>query len=355
MASYDCLIDYIGLKGCSTSTPLSGLFINSLPGVQLKMLDQIADEQQVNFDGVWDDVQLRASQRLRNDAIAEFNKRYQLDNLQRSLDLGRIIDTTSTTASSTDYRGFTVELSLENSSFVDSNLQQLYLHKVSLYLPLAVNTTIKVFDIEQNIEIASKIVTGAAGWNEINFVTLYNPRRVFIAYDATNVNSVELDITKFPQKGNSYYSDCYYANMDNGTFLKIKGGTATIADPFTITQSNNTFGLSAIFSVQCTFEDLICNNINLFANALMYVQGAELMSELLNSDRLNEFTSYDRGDKEELQMQFEAQYRGGTITKGDNAISYPGELNQVIDSVRLDQSDNCIRCNEAIRFMSQTP
>lgn len=360
MASYDCLIDYIGLKGCSTTTPLSGKFINSLPGIDLRLFDSIADSQQATSDGVYTDIQIIAAQRIRNDTIAEFNRRYQIKNIQRSLDLGRIIDTTSTTATGTNYQGFTAQLNLENQSFVDSNLQQFYINSIAVFLSTAVNTTIKIFDTEQNIEIASQSVTGSAGWNVVNFVTFYNPRRIFVAYDATLVTGVELDITKFPQKGHNSSgissSSCFGFDGICNSFLKIKGATATIADPFTITEGNNTFGLTGIFGVTCTFERLICNNLRTFENAWMYLLGSVTMDFLLNSPRLNETTAFDRANKfEELQLQFEAQYVGGEITKGDNTRTYPGELNQAIDSLRLDEADDCIRCNEPIRFMTGLP
>ena len=72
------------------------------------MIDKLADEQQVDFNGVWDDVQERAVRRLKTDVNAEFKKRYKLKNITQSIDLERDIDTTSTTAAGAFYRGFTL-------------------------------------------------------------------------------------------------------------------------------------------------------------------------------------------------------------------------------------------------------
>ncbi len=67
----DCLKDYIGIQGCGAPVPLappgetlsdvfSGLYINQLPGVSLKSIEKLADEEQQNYLGVWADIQRRA-------------------------------------------------------------------------------------------------------------------------------------------------------------------------------------------------------------------------------------------------------------------------------------------------------
>lgn len=74
----ECLIDYIGIKGCSTNLPASGLYINSLPGISLESMDKIADEEQITYLGMWGDVQSEAAIRFYTDFIEELNKCYQL-------------------------------------------------------------------------------------------------------------------------------------------------------------------------------------------------------------------------------------------------------------------------------------
>ncbi len=66
-----CLKNFIGIQGCDTPVysyeidselqPFSGLYINiDLPGVSLKQIDRIAEEDQITFLKVWDEVQDRA-------------------------------------------------------------------------------------------------------------------------------------------------------------------------------------------------------------------------------------------------------------------------------------------------------
>jgi len=77
----NCFIDYIGLSFCAGvyESPASGIYINSLPGLSLESIDKVADQEQLNYKGVWDDVQENAIQQFKIDLIAEINKCYSLN------------------------------------------------------------------------------------------------------------------------------------------------------------------------------------------------------------------------------------------------------------------------------------
>lgn len=75
----ECFTDFIGLAGCQTGDPASGLFINSLPGITLERLDKIADSEQVTYLQVWREVQKRGLLRFRTSFMAELNKCYQIN------------------------------------------------------------------------------------------------------------------------------------------------------------------------------------------------------------------------------------------------------------------------------------
>lgn len=76
-----CFQDYIGLSLCAGAyeSPASGIYINSLPGLSMESLDKIADQEQVNYLGVWEDVQANALPEFRIDIMAEIRKCYELD------------------------------------------------------------------------------------------------------------------------------------------------------------------------------------------------------------------------------------------------------------------------------------
>lgn len=75
-----CLIDYVGLQACGGvyESPLSGLYINSLPGISLESIDKIADSEQITYAGVWADAQTEAAVRFKIDFITEVTKCYRI-------------------------------------------------------------------------------------------------------------------------------------------------------------------------------------------------------------------------------------------------------------------------------------
>lgn len=77
----DCFIDYIGLTNCGGAyeTSGSGQYINSLPGITLQSVDEIADKEQQTYEGVWTDVQNSAIPRFYNKVVSELNKCFSLN------------------------------------------------------------------------------------------------------------------------------------------------------------------------------------------------------------------------------------------------------------------------------------
>lgn len=77
----DCFIGYVGLTYCGGvyEQPDSGIYLNSLPGISIKSIDQIADEEQTTYLGVWADVQSSAVAQFRIDVISELNKCFKLN------------------------------------------------------------------------------------------------------------------------------------------------------------------------------------------------------------------------------------------------------------------------------------
>jgi hypothetical protein len=333
--SLNCLKGHIGIEGCSQSTPVSGLYINRLPGIELEALDKIATHDQVNFEGVWDDIEERAVRRFRNEVVKLFSKRYKLKTITQSVDVEKKIDTSSTTASGTDYRGYVLELNREDDDYVASNLQSIYIQTLPLYLSGAVNTTVKIFDLDTEAELFSLDVTGVSGWNTVRVDETFTSRRLYVVYDATNVTSVEQDITKLKEavlyNGSEYHCLCYSGNIN----IEIRGASSTIADKYNITFGEDTFGLSGVFSVLCSFDSLICNNLTVFETPLWYLEAAEFCFERRFTSRLNKYTLFNKEKAKELETEYEERFMS--------------ELETVIDGISLDLQDHCLVCNAVIR------
>jgi hypothetical protein len=303
----NCLIDYIGLTGCGESSPASGLFINSLPGISLKSIEQLADAEQKTYVGVWEDVQLRATKRLQLAIIAALSKNYKVKSAQYSLNTFPITESSVTGAYSSPAFKFT--------SNCYSPLQYHHIESITVRKVSNANTiTVTVYNADTNAVLYNN--TFASTGETKQTVTLAED------FDATNI------IVKVSVNGGSYYEDqwenIYFGNGD------IKAGVYTGS---TFTESRYGFGISFNYGLRCSIANLACHSKDLFALPLWYLLGSELMMERMVSERINKWT-VDRKQAEELKAFYD--------NEAEKALS------QALAGANINDSDCCIECDPPI-------
>lgn len=328
---YTCLNNWIGVNDGSSNTSDSGVYINDLSGVELLRLNQLINDDDSDYSSIWEKVRDSALRKFSSDVTAEFSKRYKLKSINQSLDFGRIVDTSTTTASGAFYRGFIKELNDSSANYTESNLKLLSIGTVKIYMSSAESTTVKVFDLDTKEELYTTSVTGVIGWNTVKINQQFDSYRVFVCYDSTNITSVKLDVSQL-----STICVC------DGN---IRGASATIADPYTVTKGNDSFGLSAVISEQCSFQKLICNNKYNFTTPLLYLMGIALCNEALFSDTISPITTSDRPRVLEFKTRLELDYYGGQRGDEGNAMKVKGALETAIEGVNLNLDDECLECN----------
>jgi hypothetical protein len=341
----ECLRNRIGINGCGHATPDSGLTINSLPGISLESIDKLAKSEQSTYVKVWDDVQTRALQKFEASAISIFSRRYRKKSLKQSIDLGKIIKA-DVSAMTPQYRGFSAEANLTSDAWSVSNLQGISWQSLSLYLSSvpASPIVLKIWDMETGEVLWSKTVNNAsnpvsAGFNVISVNKIFMPAlRLFAGYDSTEIDSVLLNVN--PSLSSSFQGCCCRI-WGCSCEAHIRGAQTIVnTDPTLLSYGSNSYGLSGVFSVICSFEPLICNNKKQFDNSLWYFLGAEMMIERLYSPRWNWWTL----EQEEAQKLLNYYIR-----QGDEI------LEQVIDGIDLDLNDGCIECNQQVTIREMTP
>jgi hypothetical protein len=99
------------------------------------------------------------------------------------------------------------------------------------------------------------------------------------------------------------------------------------------------FGISATFSCECDYSQLLCQWAKQFVGEIVYYKMRALVQdELLNSDRLNNFTIYNREQARDKYAELENTYREKWNTF---ALALPGMLKNI--------KDGCIVCNKPQR------
>ena len=335
----ECLRDYIGILGCDETPPPSGKYINMLPGISLESIEAVTDDEYETYLQVWNKVQTRALAKLQIDINEKFAKHYKIKQLRSSIDMLRRINLDVTNAAAAKKRGFSVELTKANNLFVASNLQLNYVESLSLYVidkdvaPNPIVLSIIDLDSEEVLDTFS-IASPTNGWNKVSVNKYYQNNRLAFTYDATSIASPEQKISTLIANGFYALVNAVYGGFCD-PFLR---GFESNADLTGQAFGSDTFGLTAVIGVHCKFDKIVCDNRESFAYPLWYLLGCEIMIEVLNSGRTNQFTSgIDRDKAEELYKDYYAEY--------DKSLS------QVTESISLNGNDACLTCNEPIRYI----
>lgn len=90
---------------------------------------------------------------------------------------------------------------------------------------------------------------------------------------------------------------------------------------------------------------LVCANKDLFAVALWYLLGTELMIERTSTDSLNRWTTIDLVKADQLKADFYTEYLAA--------------LDDAVNSFKPEDTDcfgdECVGCNDNVKFVSQLP
>lgn len=340
----DCLKDYIGVAWCGEVTPPpSNIYINSLPGVSLKQINGLADDEQKTFAGVWDDIQTRAVKRIASAFYEQMQKRYKIFNIKHSYNLNRQIDLTSSSSPTDAFCGFIVEMRRTANDVIDSYLASISIQSLSFYAsPTDAGDSVEVmiFDLTSGDKVFTDTITLVAGWNKVEVNEVFtndfmdNSFQLFCCIDTSNIvtYSKEVDVENF--------TDCA---------LRIKGASTGEIDNITsddITEGNESYGLTGIISSVCLWDALVCSNKKAFESAWLYCLGVETMIENIYSERFNKYTTIGINRAKEL-------------VDPENPHSYIAifekEIKQACEGIYIDESDACIDCNALYQVQEQHP
>ncbi len=350
----DCLIDYILLRPCGYTLSKSGLYLDQLPGIDVENIDALADSEQITYQGVWNDLQATASATFSEDIISEFNKRYQLKQITQTIDIGKLVDDTSLDAPiANTSNGMLLETSLEGSPCAASNLQKFFVQEINFYWKgtnIAPEFTLTFQDADtRKVEYTITVSDAVAGWNNVWIDMDFNCRRLYVLASGNFDDYVKLDISQFNLDGYSLLtwgmqnSYLWFNWTGQGCQSRARGVQYNgVANQNIL--GTNTFGLSPVFSVKCSFDSIVCANKKHFASAWQHCLAIELMNYRINSDRINKWTTIKKEQAIKLQELFTLKYRGGVDEK--TGLAYPGKLQNAITSLVLNDSDCCLKCND---------
>lgn len=317
----NCLKEIIGVAGCDGKQPL--VLLNTLPGISIKSLDMIANEDKITFLGVIDNILERAAMRIEIDlqSMAGIKLAYPTE----TFCIGRLREPLALTGGNAGLQG--ILFNFNQSKYLVLNI-------LSLFFRSHIDQTLKfyIIDLVTN-EIYDEITADLViGENEIILNKQYFPRRhsnkLFIAYEGS-------DTLYYSSTADACYDDCS-CNTTN-CFMQACGNETR---GYKVNSTHETYGLSLKYLEECSISRLICENANIFRNVILYAAGIEYVLDVMGSSRLNRFTAIKVDDYVKLQAIYESYYKKSLQA----AVS------------AIDFCDNCcFTCEGGIRYTYANP
>jgi hypothetical protein len=295
----ECFKKVINIPSCDTNNT-GGIQINQLPGISIKSLQSIAKEEQESYINVVNDIIMRAIYRIINDLSSYIT--IELNNYGQVLCYGRLEQ---------DKDGYLIPVdATTNTTLVgglvsvsQSKFLTLYIDSFRFYSPRQQTGVFYLLTTQNNQIIETYTVDLVAGENNIivnkHFYPTNYSRTIAIVYDSSTLEHY---------KTNSL--DCYDACPCDCTFVCSSGVSSNgnrIAEipaggvlGHKWTNSQDTYGISVTYGLNCDLGVFICQNINKFSNILMYAVQIEYYLELIGSSRLNKFTTTKASDYEKI-------------------------------------------------------
>lgn len=326
----NCLDNYIGIRGtCNDSVPESGLYVNDLPGIDLRKLEGMSDPETVGFQGVFDRAYTRAKANFVADFVRNLPDDLRVNSQTQRVTVGELQDTPDAVPASANRRG--VYITASGSPFMTVDVQ-----RVQIYSASVTTTTVQIYDSVSGQQLASKSVDLVQGWNPVLMNTPVavrgNRAEVFVCYDATTVDSIETDsITRV--EGDTYNTLAKGATIATGAPLPIEGN---------LSFEGKTYGMLVDYSIGCDISQAVCINRGILKEALWYKVGIELLVDIrFNDDIVNRYFLVQPDELERRAEAMEAQY-----------IDH---LEKAMKGIQVLKDCACFECKSKVRYQSVLP
>ena len=319
----NCLTDYIGLRGCSSAIPPSGLYVNDLPGISLKQIVSLTNEEEKTYQDLWEMIQRRAQNRFSLDVREQMGKSYKIKSINQGINVDGYSAGTGSFPALATY-GFTIEYDTMDTGNVPSPLTYIHIQQIKFYSEISGTYALDFINIDALQTIYSISVTINPGINIIEVNTTFNNvGRLFVGIALDQ----GLDYTSI-KAPSDYWTGCCGALVRGAKF-----------ENNVFSFGNELYGFSPIFTIGCSWDGLICQNKNIFSRALWYLLGIEVLTEVIYSTKLNQFTTVNLQKANDLRTEYQVEYMKA--------------LEQICSGMNLD-CDCCLECSGSVQLRETT-
>jgi hypothetical protein len=305
--------DYITLDESIPSR--SRLYADSLPGIDSDMIDGLAKAGK-DEDETWAVLYKRACDGLVNDVRKLLNNKFLVDL--------KLVSRETSVFKESGNSGGGLEIEFDLPKYAGIHVVSVEVFSETEYdTP---DMAIRVYQDDENGELLFE--TGAeltTGRNVINIDRTFYVNKIFITYDQTFL----LRDTENKRYQSQYYkwtcNECIFdCGGYQGRISHVGGG-----------------GLNVFYNVVCSVEKFTLENLNLFAQSLLWKIGIVISEERRFGEHLNKYSTMTLERNEELI--------------GFYTDKYTQELEETIKGVNIREDPYCFACKKILSQRSSTP
>jgi hypothetical protein len=333
----NCLDNLIGINNqCTPTTPSSGLYIQNLPGITLKVANAANNEETESGVKLLQDIISFSQNKILAQVRNQLQSKIQTASVLENDTIGFYKENLKSVAlEAGKYKG--IKARIDKFPSLD-----LFISKIYLKLSQAVTTNIYVIDLMTGTILDTLPITTVDNIPTAIIVNKSYPTNsqrtsLFICIDSSVSNTFEATLSG---KGDCYscYSDGYSNRFISFTGAKLDQAAQKIDS--NISSNSGTNGLSIEYSLNCSVESFICNMAGQLAWPMLHDVGAELMRRLKYTDRLNSIVTINAKNNEDLRAEFEAEYFSS--------------MSALLENIKM-PNDICFKCNSRVKRVSQIP
>lgn len=307
MSLFNCWDNLIGIdRQCADQNPTSGLFVQDLPFIDLKVADAAVTENEE------DGIQLIEKKiRYAIDTVISRVRVHLLKNLELVSNLendtiGFYQDNLQSVALEAGlFKG--IRIKIDKTPYLSLDI-----HSVSLQVDQTKTINVKVFDLLTGLQVGTDIPIAAVANDiitvEINREYISNKQRIdlIVVWDSGEASTFDTSIHRGFNRSCAHCKETWGTDLALFSGIKVLTGASKIEN--NLTSINGTNGLSLNYTINCSVDSYICNMGLKLAYGVLQKIGAELMRELQYSRRLSSIVTVQSSNIEKLRGEFEDDY-----------------------------------------------
>jgi hypothetical protein len=275
----NCLDNFIGVK-CLSTNPKSGLWINDLEGINIRMAADIADSGYLSGLQLLEKKIEFATQLVMQELSGYLLPYFRINSTIDELLAGEF--NSNFIAPSPNDRGIKVIVK-------NTRMMRILVPNIKIRIQQT-NFSHSVEIVDGLVTTSYPFTTDANGEAIVYPNYISNSREIYILMDNTAINVADTDV-KSGCSCSSKSSEFMLANGWSGSGV-----------------SNQAYGILAQLNAECKIDELMCIISQHLRFPILYKSGIEIVKEAKATDRLNSVTLLDDEKMEFLHNEFKEEY-----------------------------------------------